>query len=127
MEFSDISEYVDGILEVFRENDAPVDPIPRFVLDDSPQNDGPFVKTGFYDPDSKTVVVYTNGRHLKDILRTVSHELVHHSQNLVNGNMLGSENTTGPIVTNPELMSIEGDAYLRGNVYFREWTEKHTF
>ena len=38
-------------------------------------------KTGYYDPDNNEVVVYIDDRHPKDILRSVSHELVHHAQN----------------------------------------------
>ena len=127
MEFSEISEYVDGIAEVFRENDAPIDPLPKIVLDDRPQEEGefsgPFIRTGHYQPDDMVVTVYTHGRHLKDILRSLTHELVHHSQNLADEDLLQS-NTDGSLVTNPNLMKIEADAYLRGNIYFREWTEK---
>ena len=38
-------------------------------------------KTAFYDPNTFSVSVYTDQRHPKDILRSLSHELVHHAQN----------------------------------------------
>jgi hypothetical protein len=38
-------------------------------------------KTAFYNPSIDEVSVYVDGRHPKDMLRSVSHELVHHTQN----------------------------------------------
>ena len=38
-------------------------------------------KTAHYDPQSFTVVLYVHDRHPKDIMRSLSHELVHHAQN----------------------------------------------
>jgi hypothetical protein len=34
-------------------------------------------KTAYYDPENLQIVLYTDGRHPKDILRSLSHELVH--------------------------------------------------
>lgn len=39
---------------------------------------------GRYDPDSKTIYVVTQGRHPKDALRTLAHELVHYRQDCEN-------------------------------------------
>lgn len=38
-------------------------------------------KTGYYDPNSMEIHIFTTGRHPKDILRSIAHELVHHMQN----------------------------------------------
>ena len=122
----DIEQYLPEIAEVFRENDAPVDPLPEIKLDDSDQGDGPFVKTGHDDATEKVITIFTRNRQIKDILRTLSHELVHHSQNLSNPEMMEGLDTSGTLVTNQTLQSVEADAYLRGNIYFRMWTEKHT-
>lgn len=35
----------------------------------------------YYDKVNKTVKVYTKGRGLADVLRSVAHELIHHKQN----------------------------------------------
>ena len=41
-------------------------------------------RTAYYDPQGMSVTIYTDGRHTKDILRSLAHELVHHMQNLDN-------------------------------------------
>ena len=38
-------------------------------------------KTAYYDPNQEEIHVYTTDRHPKDIMRSISHELVHHNQN----------------------------------------------
>ena len=38
-------------------------------------------KTAHYSPVDETITVYVTDRHPKDILRSFSHELVHHAQN----------------------------------------------
>ena len=38
-------------------------------------------KTAYYDPAEKLIVLYVTNRHPKDVLRSFSHELVHHAQN----------------------------------------------
>ena len=40
-----------------------------------------FGKTAHYDPNERSVVLYIHNRHPKDVLRSLSHELVHHAQN----------------------------------------------
>mgnify|MGYP003131135061 CR=1 FL=1 len=39
-------------------------------------------KTAYYSPEDEAVTLYVTGRHPKDILRSLAHELVHHTQNL---------------------------------------------
>ena len=58
------------------EKDASID----FVVDEE-NSKNPLGTTAHYNPDSMEVTVYTSGRHPKDILRSVAHELVHHRQN----------------------------------------------
>ena len=38
-------------------------------------------KTAYYEPTMEKVVIFVDNRHPKDILRSISHELVHHNQN----------------------------------------------
>ena len=38
-------------------------------------------KTAHYEPASMEITVYTDGRHPKDMMRSIAHELVHHKQN----------------------------------------------
>ena len=82
-------------------------------------------KTAFYDPNNDSVVVYTNNRHPKDILRSISHELVHHTQNC-NGNFDNKPEVGEGYFQNDDYMrEMEREAYEKGNMTFRNWEETH--
>ena len=75
-------------------------------------------------PALNSIVLYIDNRHLKDILRSYCHELVHHNQNLENSDYLRRVlGRPDDLVDNAQLEEIEGDAYLRGNLLFRKFTE----
>ena len=115
------NKYIKSLIEFMREQHLRIDPLPEIELNPEEQ-DGIFVKTGYYSPDKKKVVVFTDQRHPKDVLRTVAHEFVHHMQNLQNPNK--DWGTGGDLEADSRLRSIEGEAFLLGNIIFREWTEK---
>lgn len=75
-------------------------------------------KTGHYQPDSKCITLYTLYRHPKDVLRTFTHELVHHQQNLED--RLHPINTTN-INEDSKLLELEREAYEKGNLLLRGW------
>ena len=55
---------------------------PTIFLDHDENNSQKILgKTGYYDPETMEIHVYVTGRHPKDILRSIAHELVHHFQN----------------------------------------------
>ena len=55
---------------------------PRLFLKTNLKNaENPLGKTAYYDPNNKSITVYVTDRHPKDIMRSISHELVHHTQN----------------------------------------------
>ena len=80
-------------------------------------------KTAYYDPSAHQVVLYVDGRHPKDILRSLSHELVHHAQNC-RGDFT-SMNTTpeGYAQSDPHLRKMEREAYTKGNLIFRDFED----
>ncbi len=81
----------------------------------------PLGKTAYYDPSNYKVVLYTDNRHPKDIMRSLSHELVHHKQNC-NGELAGVTGEQGYAQT--EIGSkIEEEAYSVGNRTFRNWED----
>ena len=81
-------------------------------------------KTAYYDPQSLAVTIYTDNRHAKDILRSLAHELVHHTQN-ENGMLNDSGyHGEGYAQKNKGLRKSEEDAYLRGNMCFRDWEDQ---
>ena len=78
------------------------------------------MKTAYYDPNTQTIVLYTEGRHPKDIVRSFSHEMVHHTQFLED--RLGNIQTTNTI-EDENLDKIEQEANLVGTMTFRNWTD----
>ena len=50
-------------------------------LSDEKNSKNPLGRTAQYDPSNMEVSIFVDGRHIKDIMRSLSHELVHHNQN----------------------------------------------
>lgn len=111
---------IESILKFMRSEGLKVFPYPSVKLDWSEQ-DGLFIKTGYYLPDEKKVVVFCKDRHPKDILRSFSHEMIHHMQNLEGKDLKFCAGDD--VKDNEKLEKIESEAYLKGNIYFRKWTE----
>ena len=81
----------------------------------------PLGKTAYYSPSDNTVVLYTDNRHTKDLMRSLSHELVHHKQNC-NGELDGIVGEQGYAQTEIG-HKIEEEAYSLGNTCFRNWED----
>ena len=75
-------------------------------------------KTVHYDPASMEITVYTDGRHPKDMMRSIAHELVHHMQNENGMFEDGSSTCQGYAQNDPPLRKMEEEAYLKGNMCF---------
>ena len=97
-------------------------PLPKVVFKHGNQDNAEnfFGKTAYYDPNTKTIVLFTEGRHPKDIVRSFAHEMVHHVQNL-EGRLEGI--TTTNTQEDDHLTSIEAEAYQDGNLAFRGYTD----
>ena len=100
---------------------------PTIFFDSDPQNaENVLGKTAYYNPETEEIVVFVDKRHPKDILRSLSHELVHHSQNCrgeLNPEIAG-ETTPGYAQTNTHMRDMESEAYKYGNgLYFRDWED----
>lgn len=116
----DFATPMKSIARFMKENGLNVYPYPKVKLNWDEQ-DGIFIKTGYYLPDEMEIVVFCKDRHPKDILRTFSHEMIHHSQNLDGKNLEFSPEDD--VKGNKRLEEIESEAYLKGNIFFRKWTE----
>ena len=80
-------------------------------------------KTAYYDPEAMEVVLYIDGRHPKDVMRSLSHELVHHAQNC-RGDFTDQDNTgPGYAQEDPHLRKMEREAYTKGNLIFRDFED----
>ncbi len=94
-----------------------------FLVQDKENAKNNLGKTGYYDPTKMEVYAYITSRHPKDILRSISHELVHHYQNC-SGKMKQNEETPeGYAQKDPHLRELEKEAYTLGNLIFRDFED----
>ena len=99
-----------------------------FLRSDVSNADNPLGKTAYYDPNEQKVVLYVTGRHPKDVMRSLSHELVHHTQNCRGDFDNVHEMGDGYAQNDAHLREMEREAYETGNLCFRDWEDsiKHT-
>lgn len=112
-------KYIKELAEFMDANGCKLRPFPKYRVSKEKQN--PLLgKTAYYDPTEKTVTIFTDSRLLKDVLRSIAHENVHHHQNL-EGRLVGYNGDT--LGQDSRLDELEAEAYLKGNILFRKWTE----
>lgn len=100
------------------------DRVPRlFLKNDDNEANNPMGKTGFYDPNDEAITIYIGKRHPKDIMRSLAHELMHHTQKC-NGEFDNMENMgeEGYAQNNAHLRSMEIRAY-QASIVFRDWED----
>ena len=96
-----------------------------FLKQDSENAKYTLGRTAHYDPSRRAITIYTIGRHPKDIIRSFAHELVHHCQN-ERGDLAPEKMKT--VNKNyaqecPHMRKMEQEAYLQGNMCFRDWED----
>jgi hypothetical protein len=121
---SGYKKFIPELSQYMYENGMNIKPFPsvKFITDDEVNAKDPLGITAFYDPANATIVLYTMGRHPKDILRSFAHEMVHHEQNLNKTIGTGKIKTTNTL-EDDYLDKIEREAYEKGNIMFRNWTD----
>jgi hypothetical protein len=102
--------------------DHPVRVIMRQDAENAQQSLG---KTAYYDPAEKLIVLYITSRHPKDVLRSFSHELVHHAQNC--RGELDDLSTDAHYAKDGKGREIEKEAYLQGNLNLRDYEDSIKF
>jgi len=118
----DYTPYMASILEYMIDEGMNITPLPEVkIKKDLAESEQFFGRTAYYDPNANEVVLYVEGRHPKDVMRSFTHEMVHHIQNL--------EGRLGKIETSntnesEHLLELEKEAYLVGNITFRNWEDK---
>jgi hypothetical protein len=118
----DYTPYMASILEYMIDEGMKITPLPEVkVKRDIAEAADFFGKTAFYDPNENTIMLYTENRHPKDVMRSVTHEMIHHIQNL-EGRLTNVD--TSNTNEDSNLLEIEKEAYLRGNITFRNWEDK---
>ena len=114
-----LTPYIVSLTKHMFKQGLTIDPAPEIeFIEDEDNAKNPLGKTAYYDPNSRVIVLYTTGRHPKDILRSFAHEMIHHCQNLEG--RLGDIHTTN-VNEDDYLKSLEREAYERGNMAFRSW------
>ena len=93
------------------------------ILKDESNMSNPLGKTAHYSPSENKIGIYTQGRHIKDILRSLAHELVHHNQNCRGDFDTGAATVEGYAQEDGHLREMEREAYECGNMIFRDWED----
>lgn len=72
-------------------------------------------RTGYYNPETGKLWVYTGNRNMIDIMRTVAHELAHHKQR-----------EDGETYANKDMADIESQADMAAGMLVKIYVRKHT-
>jgi hypothetical protein len=120
----DIKQKIKELTQHMLDKGMNIVPLPKVIFKHGDaENAKQFLgKTAYYKPKRMEIVLYTEGRHPKDIVRSFSHEMIHHIQNLEGRIGTGGIKTTN---TNEDdyLEDIEREAYEEGNITFRNWSD----
>ena len=121
----DIADKIAQLTDHMLKRGMNIEPLPTMeLIDGDSENASDFLgKTAYYDPENKHIVLYTEGRHPKDIVRSYAHEMIHHIQNLEG--RLGDITTTNT-QEDGDLDKLEQEANLKGTMTFRNWTDSIT-
>jgi len=120
---SSLKEFKDHLASLTNymiDNGYNISPLPKvkFINNDIENAQNILGTTAYYNPNDKSVTLFTLNRHPKDILRSYAHEMIHHKQNLENR----LTNISGQNVNEDGyLKEIEREAYEEGNMVFRSW------
>ena len=118
----DYKQMIQDLTDYMIEKGRNIEPLPKVeFIDGDVENAKKFLgKTAYYDPNTQTIVLYTEGRHPKDIVRSFSHEMVHHTQ-FLEGRL--DDIQTTDTTKDDNLEKIEQEANLVGTMTFRNFTD----
>lgn len=98
----------------------------KIVIKHDPKNSlDPLGKTAYFDSVANAIVLYVTKRHVKDVLRSLAHELAHawQRQNGKFDNLKDGDTEEGYAQSNEYLREIEKEAYMVGNINFRDFED----
>jgi peptidoglycan hydrolase-like protein with peptidoglycan-binding domain len=124
--YSSNIELIDNFTDYSSKNLDFDKPVEIDFLDNEDNAKNPLGTTAHYNPDEMKITIYVTGRHLKDILRSISHELIHHVQNC-RGDFNGMEDTgLGYAQKDKHMRNMEQEAYTSGNIMnFRDFEDTY--
>ena len=101
--------------------------IPSIFFTGAQNGADPLGPTGQFDPKSMRITIFTANRHIKDILRSLAHELYHYFQQQNNpeaATAMTNISSEGSYAQSDDaLRTIEKEAYEKGNMLFRDWED----
>mgnify|MGYP003648339999 FL=1 len=99
-------------------------PVGVNLLSDPENVKDPLGKTAYYDPNKMEITLFVDKRHVKDVLRSMAHELVHHTQNCRGEFDGGVETGPGYAQDDEHMRKMEAEAYLKGSGFLlRDWED----
>lgn len=110
---------------MLKKNQQILNPVKVYLISDLENSKNPLGKTAYYDPENFEIVLYVDGRHVKDLMRSFSHELRHHIQNCRGDFQKNLKTFEGYAQEDPHLRKMEKEAYLWGNMNFRDWEDHY--
>ena len=120
--FNDFKTHLTSLTKYMVDQGMNIKPYPtlKIINNDFKNAENMLGKTAYYDPTNCSITLYTLNRHPKDILRSYAHEMIHRIQD--NEGRLKNITTTN---TNEDgdLEELEKEAYLKGNMCFRNWED----
>tara|TARA_Y100000593_G_scaffold11444_1_gene20556 strand:- start:90028 stop:91146 length:1119 start_codon:yes stop_codon:yes gene_type:complete len=128
-----LEQFVDHFFPYSQERLKFDQPVTIYLQSDEENAQKMLGKTAYYDPQDLSLTLFVDNRHPKDILRSLSHELVHHAQNC-RGEFGGCDapgwnqacvKDTGPgyAQKDPHMRNMELEAYTKGNIIFRDFED----
>ena len=116
---------IDKFTEFSTENLGFDKPVTVYFSDDYENAKNPLGQTAHYNPESMEIHIMVTNRHLKDILRSISHELIHHVQNCRGDLENVSYTEDGYAQRDDHMRDMEHEAYTSGNIMnFRDFEDK---
>jgi len=115
-----LEQPINDLTKYALKNGYNINPLPGVIfIDNDIENANDLLgRTAYYDPNNHSITLYTLNRHPKDVLRSYTHELIHHIQNLENRLQNIS---TDDINEDEYLKELEREAYEKGNLLLRGW------
>jgi len=121
----DIIQHASGFMPYAHKKLGFSKPVGVNFISDPENAKNAFGKTGYYDPNKMEITIFVDKRHVKDILRSLSHELVHHTQNCRGEFDQGINTGDGYAQKDPHMRKMEAEAYLLGNGFlFRDYEDQ---
>ena len=98
-------------------------PVSVNLLSDPENAKDPLGKTAYYEPEKMKITLFVDKRHVKDILRSMAHELVHHTQNCRGEFKNGISAGEGYAQKDEHMREMEREAYEKGQMLLRDWED----